>query len=309
MVGLALPPRLPVPGLLQAPIEAAARRFMEDAGDPAVDFATPAGEPALIGPDSVSWRVFRNFIALYIGGIAAVILELAEPGVRTGVMAHSSFREDPVRRMRRTGMAAMVTVYGARSRAEAMIAGVVRMHGKVGGLTKDGRPYHASDPELLNWVHATAVFGFGEAYNRYVRPFAPGEFDRLFEEAAPGGRLYGAPDPPLSLAGLERVFEAMSGRLEPSPEVPEFLSIMRRAPVLPRPLRRVQRMLVRAAVDITPDWARERLGLGARFGLRPFERTLVQQAGALSDRILVRSSPPVQACLRLGLPEDYLFRE
>ena len=54
---------------------------------------------------------------------------------------------------------------------------------------------------------------------------------------------------------------------------------------------------------------RNRLGLSARFGLRPWERPIVQQAGALSDRILVRSSPPVQACLRLGLPEDWLFRD
>ncbi len=100
----------------------------------------------------------------------------------------------------------------------------------------------------------------------------------------------------------------MADRLEPSRELMEFLAIMRQAPVLPRPVRRVQRLLVRAAVEITPPWARARLGLGPRFGLKPWQRPLVQQAGALCDRILVRSSPPVQACLRLGLPEDSLFR-
>jgi uncharacterized protein (DUF2236 family) len=81
----------------------------------------------------LSWQGFKNPLALFIGGIAAVILELAEPRVRTGVWEHSSFRTDPMRRMQRTGLAAMVTVYGARSAAEAMIAGVVRRHASVQG--------------------------------------------------------------------------------------------------------------------------------------------------------------------------------
>jgi hypothetical protein len=65
---------------------------------------------------------------------------------------------------------------------------------------------------------------------------------------------------------------------------------------------------VRAAVEMIPGWVRERLGLGPGFGLRPGEAALVRQAGALSDRILLRGSPAVQACLRLGLPADYLYR-
>jgi uncharacterized protein (DUF2236 family) len=54
--------------------------------------ALPAGEPALAAPDSVSWRVFKNPVSLFVGGVTAVILELAEPRVRTGVWEHSSFR-------------------------------------------------------------------------------------------------------------------------------------------------------------------------------------------------------------------------
>jgi uncharacterized protein (DUF2236 family) len=78
-------------------------------------FAYPAGEPALVPANSVSWRIFKNPVTLFAGGVAAVILELAEPSVRTGVWQHSGFRRDPVRRLERTGMAAMVTVYGARA--------------------------------------------------------------------------------------------------------------------------------------------------------------------------------------------------
>jgi uncharacterized protein (DUF2236 family) len=65
----------------------------------------------------VSWRVFKNPLSLFIGGVSAVIMELAEPRVRTGIWEHTTFRVDPIRRLRRTGLAAMVTVYGARSTA------------------------------------------------------------------------------------------------------------------------------------------------------------------------------------------------
>jgi uncharacterized protein (DUF2236 family) len=64
----------------------------------------------------------------------------------------------------------MVTVYGARGTAEAMIARVRRMHDMVAGTTSSGEAYCANDPELLNWVHATAAYGFVQANHTYVRP-------------------------------------------------------------------------------------------------------------------------------------------
>jgi uncharacterized protein (DUF2236 family) len=60
-------------------------------------FAEPEGEPALVPADSVSCRIFKNPVALFVDGVAAVILELAEPSVRTGAWEHSGFRRDPVR--------------------------------------------------------------------------------------------------------------------------------------------------------------------------------------------------------------------
>ena len=301
-------PPFPLPPPLLRRLDAAAQALLQPPGVPPVDFARPAGEPALLGPDSLSWRVFKNPVAVFAGGVAAVILELAEPRVRSGVWDHSAFRADPVRRMQRTGLAAMVTVYGARSVAERMIAGVGRMHGGIAGTTPAGEAYRASDPALLTWVQATAAFGFAEAYGRYVRPLGAAELDRLLAEGVPSAHLYGALDAPASAAGLRALFEAMRDRLEPSPAVFEFLGIVQGAPVFPAPLRPVQRMLVRAAVDLVPGWVRDRLGLGPRHRLRAWERPLVRRIGALSDRIVLPSGPAAQSCLRLGLPADHLHR-
>lgn len=258
--------------------------------------------------DSVSWRIFKNPVALFVGGVAAVILELAEPSVRTGVWEHSGFRRDPVRRLERTGMAAMVTVYGARSVAEAMIADVVRRHDRVMGETPAGEAYRANDACLLTWVQATASFGFIEAYHRYARPLSPAEIDRAYDEGAPAARLYGALDAPRSDAERLALFEAMRPRLEPSPVVFEFLEIMNNAPIAPWPMRPAQRLLIRAATDMVPGWVRERLGLGPSFGLQRWQGSLVRLAGAMADRIVLRSGPAVRSCGRLGLPAEFLYR-
>ena len=297
-----------LPWRLQRRLDAAAGAFLNPRQGPAIDFARPPGEPALVSPDSVSWRIFKNPIALYVGGLAGVILELAEPAVRTGVWEHSSFCSDPVGRLRRTGSAAMVTIYGARSIAVPMIAGVTRMHAKSSGKTPAGAAYRASDAQLLAWVHTTAAFGIAEAYNRYVEPLSGAELDSLYREGAPVAQLYGALEPPRSDAERRALFDSMRGRLEPSPIVFQFLQIMREAATLPRPLRWMQRILAGAAVEIIPDWMRDLLGFTAAHGLRPHERWMVRLAGRISNRIVLPESPAAQACVRVGLPVTHLYR-
>jgi len=254
---------------------------------------------------SVSWRVFKNPLAVYIGGVTAVLLQLAEPRVGSGVWQYTSFRERPVERLRRTAHAAMLTVYGPRSRAESMIAGVNRMHSRVRGIARDGRAFRADDPELLEWVHTTACFGFLEAYQAYVRPLAPIERDRFYAESAPVARLYGATSVPESQAEVTALFEGMESQVDRSEVVSEFLAIVRRMPLLPRPLRPLQGLLTAAAVVLVPVRMRERIGLDQR--LPAWQRQLVRATGRAADRLVLRSNPAVQACRRLGLPDDLLY--
>ena len=295
-----------LPWPLQGSFETATRALLDPGDQSSVDFSRPAGEHALVSPESVSWRVFKNPVSLFIGGVAAVIMELAEPRVRTGVWEHTTFRVDPIRRLRHTGLAAMVTVYGARSTAEAMIARVRRMHDKVAGMTSSGEAYCANDPELLNWVHGTAAYGFVQAYHAYVRPLSLQERNCYYAEGITAAALYGAISAPASEAELEILFEATAGRLERSDIVFEFLAIMRSAPILPLLLRPVQHLLVRAAIDLTPRWLQTILGLNG-YGVRRWEAELIRQAGAFADRLVLETSPAVQACRRVRLPAQYLY--
>ena len=299
----------PFQGTILKRLDRASRELLLPDGARADDFSQPVGEPAIGSPDSVAWRIFKNPVTTFIGGVAAVILELAEPRVRTGVWQYSGFRKNPLRRLRRTGFAAMITVYGARSTAEAMIANVRHMHDRVRGETPGGIPYSANDSELLNWVQATAAFGFLQAYHVYASSLPLAERDRYYQDGEIAARLYGADEPPRSEAELEALFQAMRPRLEASPIIFEFLQIMRATPILPPLLQPVQPLLVRAAIDLTPPLIRDLLGLGKEHGLRAWERPLVRQGSALADRIMLESSPAVQACVRLGLPANYLYRK
>ncbi|GAB3096698.1 DUF2236 domain-containing protein [Aestuariicella hydrocarbonica] len=272
------------------------------------DFLHPAGEEALLPADSVTWRVFKNPVAMFVGGVAAVILELAEPRVCDGVWNNTTFRTDPLGRLRRTGLAAMVTVYGPHTKAEAMIAGIHRLHGNISGVTAAGQAYNANDEELLNWVQVTASFGFLEAYCHLVKALPAADKDAVYREGAIAARLYGAVGAPASVAGQEELFKAMRPKLQPTDVIEEFLQLMLQTPILPFFLRPYQHLLVRAAVGILPAETRRFLKLGARWQLKDWQLDLVRWTGRLADRLVIKASPAVHACRRLGLPDNYLYK-
>jgi hypothetical protein len=42
--------------------------------------------------------------------------------------------------------------------------------------------------------------------------------------------------------------------------------------------------------------------------LSPLGKAMVKGLGALAERAPINNAPPAQACRRLGLPNDYLYR-
>jgi uncharacterized protein (DUF2236 family) len=221
----------------------------EDYLGTAIDFAVPQGEPALLAPDSVQWRVYKNPIALAVGGIAAVLLEFAEPRIRSGVWDHSTYKVDPIGRSRRTGLVAMLACYGPASTAKAVIGSVNRLHGKVKGETPDGEKYRALDPVLLDWVAATASYGFLMAYDRFVHPLSEADKNRFMRDGDAIGREFGARNSPPTVDA----FLAMMAKLEPRFE-PHHPVRPRRAerPALPAPRHRAGIRLA-ASRPYTPE--------------------------------------------------------
>ncbi len=168
------------------------------------------------GPGSAMWRVNREAVLLG-SGPAALLLQIAHPLVAEGVAAHSRFAADPLLRLRRTLRTTLALVFGDGPTAERAVAQLNAVHARVRGEVTDPvardatgvSDYRALDPELLLWVQATLVVMSVRAYESWVAPLAPGEQERLWQEARLTGRRLGIPSSlsPASWPALRTWFE------------------------------------------------------------------------------------------------------
>ena len=153
----------------------------EEKSDPVAGF---------FGPDSLTWAISRER-ALYLGGMRALLMQVAAPGVAQGVADHSDFREQPLQRGFNTFAAVNALVFGTRSDALRAAARTHAIHGRV-----QGAGYTADDPRLLLWVHATLVdttmFVHRLVFRgRHAR--SPGEWARAYEQTKIFAELFGVP--------------------------------------------------------------------------------------------------------------------
>jgi uncharacterized protein (DUF2236 family) len=272
-----------------------------------VDFRNPPGEPAGLEPDSMHWKVYKNPVAMAVGGVAAVLMEFADARIRSGVWDHSTYKEDPIGRSKRTGIAAMVGVYGPKRAAERVIQGVTNMHARVNGATPNGSPYRALDPELLDWVSATAAYGFLTAYDQFCERVPEVDKSRYYAEAAPGAKLYGVQRSPLSTADFFDMMNRLVDRFEPHPINDEFLDIVMSGKAAPDTPKYFSRAMVRASVSLLPPVVRDKLALGPKYDFSVVDRMVVKTLGAYLNRKAIPGSPPCDASLRIGLPENFLY--
>ncbi len=273
-----------------------------------IDFKNPPGEPSGLDPDSMHWKVYKNPVAMAVGGVAAVLLEFADARIRSGVWDHSTYKQDPIGRSKRTGVAAMVGVYGPTRAAERVIQGVTNMHRRVNGATPKGEPYRALDPELLDWVSATAAYGFLNAYDTFVERVSEDDKTRYYVEAAPGAKLYGVQRSPTSTADFFDMMNALVDRFESHPINEEFLGIIMSGAAAPGTPKYLSRAMARASVSLLPKVVRDKLGLGRSYDLSFVDRMTVTALGKYLNRKAIPGSPPCDASLRIGLPADFLYR-
>jgi uncharacterized protein (DUF2236 family) len=143
--------------------------------------------PGLFAEDSIIRRVSRENV-LMLGGGRALLMQLAHPKVAAGVDEHSDFRQRPLYRLRRTVRLTMAIVFGDRETALAAARSVNRVHARV-----KGSDYHALDPDLLLWVHATLVDSALVTYERFVRPLSARQREDFYQEMNQAAELLGVP--------------------------------------------------------------------------------------------------------------------
>ena len=154
----------------------------------------------LYGPASEAWRLNREAMLLLGAGPRALLLQLAHPQVAAGVADHSDFRADPWRRLQGTLRSYLTIVYGTVTAARAEIRRLNELHRSITGPT-----YHARDPELSLWVHATLVDSTIVVADRWLEPLTRDRRARYYDETIPIGRAFGIPPEllPADLAAFE----------------------------------------------------------------------------------------------------------
>ncbi|MFC5379414.1 oxygenase MpaB family protein [Aquipuribacter nitratireducens] len=208
--------------------EAARQRFRARvSGDPTGapswvrDIALVGDGPGWFEPDGVVWRVHGD-LATLVGGVTALLGQAAHPLALAGVQRHSDYRDDPWKRLAGTARWLVVSTFGSAELAEREAARVRGMHRKVRGSADDGRPYAASDPDLLRWVHLAFTDAFLAAQravgtdlrDRFGREWP----DTYVAEWARSAEVLGATDLPASVAELDDALAAYGPVLEPVPD-------------------------------------------------------------------------------------------
>lgn len=215
-------------------------------------------------PADPIWHVHSD-AAMFVGGIAALLIQSLHPLAMAGVAGHSGFKGDPWGRLQRTSDFIAITTYAPVEYAEKIIRGVRAVHETVAGTAPDGRPYAASDPDLLAWVHAAEAWSFLHAYQTYSpKPLSPNDADTYVAQMGRIDARLGFEDPPTTVAELEAALTAYRPALAATTAAHETVEFILHDPPMGQPLKAVYGTLTAGAVAIIPEWAREMLHLTVR---------------------------------------------
>jgi uncharacterized protein (DUF2236 family) len=229
--------------------------------------------------------------SMFIGGITALLLQSLHPLAMAAVAGHSGYRGDPWGRLQRTSYFLAVTTFGRASDARETIARVRAIHQKITGTAPDGRPYAASDPHLLTWVHIAEADSFLRAHTRFgAEPLDQAGRDGYVADLAQIGAELGVPDPPRTEAELTARIAGYRPELAGTIQAREAARFLLLTPPLPAVARAPYTVLAAAAVSLLPGWARRPLRLPR---LPVTEAAVVRPAGqAMVHAIRWATSPP-----------------
>lgn len=198
-------------------------------------------------PESMVRLLGNSPVTPFLGGGAAVLLQVAHPLVAYGVVQHSGYDRDLWRRLTGTLRALYLIAFGDRQEADAAGAAVRAVHARVRGTTREalgpfaaGTLYSASDPDLMLWVHATLVQSSLGAFEQFVRPLRDEERERYLREMNLVAELFGTPRKalPRNFRDFRTYYDGQlsSDAITVTAPAREVASVILAAP-LPTPLR------------------------------------------------------------------------
>jgi uncharacterized protein (DUF2236 family) len=182
----------------------------------------PRAQGAPLGPESILWSIAGDPRGLLTGS-AAGIMQLMLPGLGAGVTDHSNFFDDPFDRIFRSIPYIWGSIFSDGDDADAKGRQIRDFHPDIKGTDDKGRKYHALDPEVFWWAHATFTWEFFRAQELYfARRLKRSEQEQLYAETVTWYRRYGVSDRvvPLTLDDFwQRFHDICAHELELTPAV------------------------------------------------------------------------------------------
>lgn len=276
-------------------------------GQSNIDYDSPSGDPGLFGPDTVTWRVHADFPGMLAGGLCALLLQALHPRALAGVWDHSDFRADLVGRLRRTTAFVAGTSYAGTAESQRLIARVSAIHTQVRGVTADGVPYAADDPDLLTWVHVSEAYAFMQGFRAYAGMTLPaGAEDRYYDESRRVAEALGARNVPASAAAVTAYFARVQPELRFDARSREVLDVLRRVR-LPVPGATLSReVFLGAGAALLPDWASAMLGTTPAQRVRDQAYARLLRTSAPLFRAALPDGIAPRACRRMQVPTTIL---
>ncbi len=155
------------------------------------------GTAGFFGPHSISWQLYREPLVL-VGGIRALLLQIAHPAIADGVQRYSNFQEDALERGKRTFMAMAKIYFGDVEVAKKTALQLHTIHSFIKGTYKDQKDniksYGANDPDLLLWVLATLIDTTFLVFEKIKGILSTQQKQQFFEEAKTTAFLMGIPE-------------------------------------------------------------------------------------------------------------------
>jgi uncharacterized protein (DUF2236 family) len=259
-------------------------------------------DDGFFGPASVTWRVAAD-PGSPVAGLRALMLQALHPLAMAGVDQHSNWRSDPVGRLAATGGYLATITFGDRAAAERAAARVRRVHEHITGTdTITGRPYAASDPALLLWVHATLVESGIAAARAFGTPLAPADADAYVAEMAAAAELIGIPAglAPASLSSLAGYLTATRPELRCTPAARESMAYLLDPPGLDEDVAEIWADVRDGVLAVLPDWALEMYGYAAQ-PLTTGRQTGIRQALGVLDAVFLGEPGVLEARQRITL--------
>jgi len=258
-------------------------------------------DDGFFGPASVTWKLSGD-LGGPIAGLRSLMLQALHPLAMAGVDQHSGWRQDPVGRLAATSAYITTVSFGERAAAERAAARVRRIHTRVRGVDEiTGRPYEASDPALLLWVHA-ALVDSALAVRRLFGTAIPAEdADRYVAEMVVAAELVGVPAGlvPSSVAGLGRYVESVRPGLRRTPAAAESMAYLLDPPGLDEDIAEIWQDIRYGAVVSLPGWARELYGYDAP-PLTAQRREEIRQVLGVLDAVFLGEPGVLEARQRIA---------